>query len=64
MARALAVVLLCLIASPAGAFQVNCDDVRAFVAQHGKAVAIAFAVSHGATWQQIREAKKCLLYSQ
>ncbi len=60
MARALAVVFFCLIASPADAFQVSCDDVRAFVAQHGKAVAIAFAVSHGATWSQIKEARKCL----
>ena len=48
MLRPLAVVLLCLIASPATAFQFTCDDVRAFVAEHGKAKAIAFAVSHGA----------------
>ena len=57
MLRTTAVVLLCLIASPATAL--TCEDVRAFVAEHGKAKAIAFAVSHGATWSQIKEAIKC-----
>lgn len=38
----------------------DCEQVRAFVAQHGKVRALAIAISHGATWKQIREAKKCL----
>lgn len=58
--RLTALVILCLIASPAHAFQVNCDQVRAFVAEHGKAKALAFAIQNGATWQQLREARKCL----
>ncbi len=60
MRIATAVVFVCLIASPANAFQVSCDDVRAFVAEHGRARAIAFAISQGATWGQIKEARKCL----
>lgn len=55
-----ALIVLFLIASPAHAFQVNCDQVRAFVAEHGKAKALAFAIQNGATWQQIREARKCI----
>lgn len=58
MLRATAIVVLCLIASNANAF--TCEEVRAYVAQHGKAKALAFAIKHGATWKQIREAKKCL----
>ena len=60
MPRCLAVVFLCLIAFPADAFQVSCDDVRAYVAEHGKASAIVFALKSGATWQQIREARRCI----
>lgn len=52
--------LLLFLSTPAHSFQVSCDDVRAYVAQHGKAKAIAFAISHGATLAQLREAKKCL----
>ena len=53
-----AIVFLCLIASPANAF--SCDEVRAFVAEHGKVRALALAIQSGATWQQIKEARKCL----
>jgi hypothetical protein len=60
LTRPVAVVLFCLIAFPAQAFQVSCDDVRAYVVQHGKAKALAFALSQGATWRQINEARKCL----
>jgi hypothetical protein len=50
-------VLLCL-ASPAQAF--NCDEVRAYVAKHGRAKALAYAIKHGATWREIAAARKCL----
>lgn len=54
-----AIVFLCLIASPAHSH--TCEQVRAYVAQHGKAKAIASAIRNGATWKQILEAsKKCL----
>ena len=59
MIRLVAVVFLCL-ASPARAFQVDCDLVRSFVKEHGKAKALAFAIKHGATWEQIKECRKCL----
>jgi hypothetical protein len=55
-----AIAILCLTAFPAQAFQVSCDDVRAYVAQHGKAKALAFALKNGATFRQINEARKCL----
>lgn len=60
MLRATAIVVLCLIASNANAFQVDCNLVRQYVAEHGRAKALAFAIKHGATWKQLREAKKCL----
>lgn len=59
MLRAAAALIFLCLATPAQAF--NCDEVRAYVAQHGRAKAIAHAIRNGATWQQIREANKCLL---
>ena len=55
-----AIVFLCLIASPAQAFQIDCALVRQYVAEHGKAKALAFALKNGATWKQLQEARKCL----
>jgi hypothetical protein len=61
--------LLCLCASavlaadpprpqlPAG---YSCADVRAKVAEYGKAAAWAWAFANGYTLAQIREARKCL----
>lgn len=60
MARLVAVVFLCLIAFPAQAHQFSCDEVRSYVAQHGKAKALAAAIKHGATWREVYEARKCL----
>lgn len=39
---------------------VTCADVRAKVAEMGKIRALAFALENGATWRDIREARKCL----
>jgi hypothetical protein len=61
---AAAIAFLCLISSPVNAFQVSCEDVRAFVAEHGKLKALAFAVQSGATPRQINDARKCLTYAQ
>lgn len=55
-----AIVFLCLIAFPANAFQIDCNLVRQYVAEHGKAKALAFALKNGATWKQLQEARKCL----
>jgi hypothetical protein len=38
----------------------SCADVREKVAELGRLKAIAAAIERGATWQQIREARKCL----
>lgn len=38
----------------------TCDQVRAFVAEHGKVRALALAIEQGATLAQIRAAKRCL----
>lgn len=64
MARALAVVFLCLVSSPSNAFQVSCEDVRAYVAEHGKMKALAFAIKSGATPRQINDARRCLSNAQ
>ena len=59
MRLAAATVFLCLIVSPAHSH--TCEQVRAYVKEHGKAKAIAYAIKHGATWKQILEAsRKCL----
>lgn len=42
---------------PAG---ITCEDVREKVSELGWAKALALAVEKGATWRQIREARKCL----
>ena len=55
-----ATVFLCLIVSPAHSHQFNCNDVRAYVAQYGRAKALAYAIKHGATWREINEGRKCL----
>ena len=55
-----ATVFLCLIAFPAEAFQIDCQMVRQYVAEHGKAKALAFAIKNGATFRQLYEARKCL----
>lgn len=60
MTRLVAVVFVCLLAFPAQAHQFNCDEVRAYVAKHGRAAALAAALAHGATWAEIRKAKRCL----
>ena len=62
--RATAIVFLCLVSSPVNAFQVSCEDVRAYVAEHGKLKALALAIKSGATPRQINDARKCLQYAQ
>jgi len=69
MPRVLAVALLCALSTcghPALAEQnpptfYDCQTVRAFVAEHGKVKALALALERGATWQQIKAARKCLV---
>jgi hypothetical protein len=39
---------------------VNCEQVRAYVAEHGKWRALVDAKLHGATREQIRAARECL----
>lgn len=39
---------------------VTCEDVRRVVAEKGKVRALALALENGATWTQIKEARKCL----
>jgi Zn-dependent protease len=38
----------------------TCADVRAKVSELGYVKALALAIESGATWRQIREARKCL----
>ena len=40
--------------------QIDCALVRQYVAEHGKARALAWALENGFTWAQIREARRCL----
>lgn len=60
MLRTTAAILFLCLASPAHSHQFSCEEVRAYVAEHGKARAIAAAIKHGATWREIAEARKCL----
>lgn len=60
MLRATAIAMLLVIPShPANAFQVSCEDVRAYVAEHGRAKAVAFAIKNGATFKQLNDARRC-----
>jgi hypothetical protein len=45
---------------PSRQIEFTCEQVREFVAQNGKAKALAFAIKNGATLKQIREAARCL----
>lgn len=38
----------------------TCQDVRAKVAELGYVAALALALQNGASWRQLREARKCL----
>jgi len=40
--------------------QIDCALVRQYVAEHGKARALAWAIENGYSWAQIREARRCL----
>ncbi len=60
MRPTLAIVFLCLFSNQADALNVSCEDVRAYVAEHGKAKALAFAISNGATLHEINLARRCL----
>ena len=57
---ALALLLTAIAAEPEHVPKFTCEQVRAFVAEHGRAGAIALAVAYGATFRQIMEAQKCL----
>lgn len=59
-ATAFAIALLWATPTHAGDFNPTRDDVRAYVAEHGRAKALAFAAKNKATWKQYREAYKCL----
>lgn len=39
---------------------VDCPLVRRLVAEHGKARALAWAIRQGYSWEQIKEARKCI----
>ncbi len=39
---------------------VTCEHVRAVVKEHGEVKALAMALQHGATWEQVRAARRCL----
>lgn len=39
---------------------VDCSMIRSYVAEHGRAKALAWALREGYSWRQIAEAKRCL----
>lgn len=40
--------------------QADCETVRRYVSEHGRAASIAWAIRNGFTWAQIAAAKLCL----
>lgn len=40
--------------------EISCEDVRAFVASHGRARSLAWALRQGATLADVRKAARCL----
>lgn len=57
---AIALLICCTGAAWAGEQRIDCATVRAKFAEYGKLTALAWAVAHGYTATQIREARKCL----
>jgi hypothetical protein len=54
---------LSLLSAPAYAAdmpQIDCNLVRQYVAEHGRAKALAWAIREGYSWAEIRAAKRCL----
>lgn len=49
-----------IIAAPALPFNYDCKTIRTFVAEHGRIEALALAIRNGATFAQLRAARKCL----
>jgi hypothetical protein len=39
---------------------IDCNLIRAYVAEHGKAKALAWAIEQGYSWAQIAAARRCL----
>ena len=56
----LALVLLISATDPKLPAGISCDDVKAQVKEYGYAKSIIWARSHGFSWAQLAEAKKCL----
>jgi phage-related protein len=54
------VLLILLAAAEPQLPAVTCDQVRAFVAEHGTMRSVYWARSQGYSWRQIAEAKRCL----
>lgn len=57
---ALVLVAVCARARAADVPVIDCVLVRAMVAEHGKARALAWAIENGYRWREIRAARKCL----
>jgi hypothetical protein len=55
-----AVLAASLAGEPKSAPEINCEQVREFVAANGRASAFAWALRNGMTLDQIRKAAKCL----
>jgi hypothetical protein len=51
--------MVCMLSQPATA--VTCDQVRSYVGTYGVAAALSYAKKIGATAEQIRDARSCLL---
>lgn len=57
---ALVLILVCSHARAADRPQYDCAVIRAYVAEHGQAAALGWAIRNGYSWRQIREARRCL----
>ena len=57
---AIIVLLAVCIRARAADLPVTCEQIRALVAEHGKARALAYAIEHGYSLSMINEARKCL----
>jgi hypothetical protein len=57
---ALVLIATCTHSRAADLPQVDCATIRYYVAEHGKAAALAWAIRNGYSWAEIREARRCL----
>lgn len=60
LAAAAVLIATCTRSRAADLPNIDCAVIRSYVAEHGKAKALAWALQNGYSWKDIQQARKCL----